>query len=138
MLDGRFASLLDGASPAVLTTYKRDETALASPVWFRQHDGALEVVIAEGDVKLKHLARCPECALTVFEAVAPFRGVQTRSAPDLLVGDMTEARLAIASRYLGAEDGKRFAAQRAPSGTLVRLSLADARTWDLAAILPGE
>ncbi len=131
-----FRSLLEAASPAVLMTYRRDGTALASPVWFRLNSDLLEVVIAQGDIKLRHLARRPKCSLTVFEAVPPFRGVETRGAPGLFVGDVTEARLAIASRYLGAEDGARFAAQRKPIGTLVRWALDDARTWDLSAILP--
>jgi hypothetical protein len=138
MLDERFRSLLEGASPAVLTTYRRDGTALASPVWFRLRGSALEVVIAEGDVKLTHLARRAECSLTVFEAVAPFRGVETRRAPELVVGDVTDPRLAIASRYLGAEAGARFAAKRKPTGTLVRLALDGARAWDLSAILPAD
>jgi hypothetical protein len=52
-------SLLDGPSPAVLTTNRKDGTALVSPVWFRWSDGAFEVVIARDDVKLRHLARNP-------------------------------------------------------------------------------
>jgi hypothetical protein len=138
MLDEYFRSLLEAASPAVLMTYRRDGTALASPVWFRLNSDALEIAIAEGDIKLRHLARRAECSLTVFEAEPPFRGVETRRAPDLVVGDVTEARLAIASRYLGAKHGARFAAQRKPHGTLVRLALDDARTWDLSAILPSD
>jgi hypothetical protein len=51
---------------------------------------------------------------------------------------VTDARLAIASRYLGAEAGARFAAQRKPTETLVRLALDGARTWDLSAILPAD
>jgi Pyridoxamine 5'-phosphate oxidase len=39
-------SLLDAPSPAVLTTYRKDGSALVSPVWFRWLDGAFEVVIA--------------------------------------------------------------------------------------------
>ena len=88
-----FATLLAGPSPAVLTTYRRDGTAVPSPVWFRR-DGALEVVIADGDVKLHHLARC----------------------------------------YLGRAAGDAFTANRGP-GTILRLPLAAARTWDLSAIL---
>jgi hypothetical protein len=38
-----------------------------SPVWFRRNDGALEVVIAEGDVKLRHLARDRRCIVVVFD-----------------------------------------------------------------------
>ncbi len=62
-------SLLEAPSPAVLTTYRKDGSANVSPVWFQCNDGTFEVVIAEGDVKLKHLARDPRCVLVVFEAV---------------------------------------------------------------------
>jgi hypothetical protein len=43
----------------VLTTYRRDGSAHTVPVWFRWTDEAFEVVIAKGDVKLRHLARDP-------------------------------------------------------------------------------
>lgn len=56
-------SLVEAPSPAVLTTYRRDGSANVSPVWFRWHEAAFEVVIAEGDVKLRHLARDPRCVL---------------------------------------------------------------------------
>jgi hypothetical protein len=39
--------LLDAPSPAVLTTYRNDGSALTTPVWFRFHDGAFEIVLAE-------------------------------------------------------------------------------------------
>ena len=64
-------SLLEAPSPAVLTTYRRDGSALTTPVWFRFHEGAFEVVLAEGDVKRQHLAHTPRCLLVVFEAVPP-------------------------------------------------------------------
>ena len=58
----KFSSLLEAPSPAVLTTYRKDGTAATSPVWFRFHDGCFEVVIAENDVKLRHLAAQPRCS----------------------------------------------------------------------------
>jgi PPOX class probable F420-dependent enzyme len=129
-------TLLDAPSPAVLTTYRRDGTALTSPVWFRWHDDAFEVVVARGDIKLRHLARRPHCALTVFETAPPFRGVEVRGTPELVETDVTQARVAIAGRYLGAELGRRFAAERTVPGVLVRLSADQRRLWDLEAILP--
>jgi hypothetical protein len=131
-------SLLDAPSPAVLATYLGNGRALASPVWFRYHDDAFEVVIAEGDVKLRHLATNPECALVVFESVPPFRGVEARGAPELVDGDMTAVRRSIASRYLGEEAGARFAAERTVPGVLLRLAAPDPRVWSLAPILPGH
>jgi PPOX class probable F420-dependent enzyme len=130
-------SLLEAPSPAVLTTYRRDGSANVSPVWFRWADGAFEVVIAEGDVKLRHLADDPRCVLVVFEAIPPFRGVEVRGVPELIRRDVTSERLAIAGRYLGEEGGQRFAAARkAKPGVLLRLAAEKPRMWDLSAILP--
>jgi PPOX class probable F420-dependent enzyme len=131
-------SLLDAPSPAVLTTTRKDGSPLATPVWFRWLDGAFEVVIAKGDVKLRHLARNPECILVVFETVPPFRGVEVRGRPELLDIDVTDARTAISSRYLGAADGVRYAAlRRSKPGILLRFRADDPRTWDLRSMLPS-
>ena len=130
------ASRLSAPSPAVLTTYRKDGTALVTPVWFRHHDGAFEVVIAEGDVKLHRLRRDPRCSLVVFEAVPPFRGLEVRGEAELLECDVRPIREEIASRYLGVEDGLRFVAERNRPGVLLRL-VGDERTWDLSAILPS-
>jgi len=130
-------SLVDAPSPAVLTTYRRDGEALVSPVWFRFADGAFEVVIAEGDVKLRHLARDPRCILVVFEAVPPFRGIEARGRAELVECDVTGIRAAIAGRYLGADAGERFAAERSKPGVLLRLVADEPREWDLSAILPA-
>jgi hypothetical protein len=36
----RVRSLRDAPSPAVLTAYRKDGSALVTPVWFRWDDGA--------------------------------------------------------------------------------------------------
>jgi PPOX class probable F420-dependent enzyme len=131
-------SLVEAPSPAVLTTYRKDGSAHVSPVWFRWNEDAFEVVIAEGDVKLRHLASRPECILVVFESVPPFRGVEVRGTAELIEGDVTSARREIAGRYLGEDAGARFAAERTKPGVLLRLAAAEARVWDLAPILPSE
>jgi len=134
---GKVGSLLESPSPAVLTTYRQDGSALVTPVWFRFEKGVFEVVIAKGDVKLRHLARDPRCALVVFEAVRPFRGIEVRGRPELVEGDVTHARAAIAGRYLGASDGRRFADERrSKPGVLLRLVPDEPRVWDLSKILP--
>jgi PPOX class probable F420-dependent enzyme len=131
-------SLLEVPAPAVLTTYRKDGSAHTVPVWFRWTDDAFEVVIAEGDVKLRHLARDPRCVLVVFEAVRPFRGVEIRGVAELVEGDVTSVRAAIAGRYLGVGDGERFAAERrSRPGVLLRLVPDDPWVWDLSGILPG-
>jgi hypothetical protein len=89
-------------------------------------------------VKLRHLARNPQCVLVAFEAVRPFRGVEARGVAELVEGDVTSARVAIAGRYLGLEDGERFAAERRSRlGVLLRLVPDSPRVWDLSGILPS-
>lgn len=46
-----------------------------------------------------------------------------------------EVRLAIASRYLGPDDGERFTAARG-AGVVLSMQLSEARFWDLSTILP--
>ncbi len=134
----RMRSLLEGPSPAVLSTYREDGSALVSPVWFRWIDGSFEIVIVEGDVKLRHLARDPRCGLVVFEAVPPFRGVEAVGTGELSSGDVANVRAAIAARYLGAERGRRFVeARRDRPGVVLRLPADEPRVWDLAAVLPA-
>ena len=138
-MDGSLDSvrpLLEAPSAAVLTTYRRDGTALVSPVWFRFAGGVFEVVIAEDDIKLVHLNRDPRCSLVVFESVPPFRGVEVRGEPELVWRDVTAVRTAIACRYLGEEAGRRFAEQRSVPGVLLRLVPISPRVWDLSEILP--
>jgi PPOX class probable F420-dependent enzyme len=134
-----FRSLLDAASPATLTTYRRDGSALTTPVWFRwTGDAEFEVVIADGDVKLAHLARDPRCSLLVFETTRPFRGVEVRGVARLEPhDDVTPFRVAIAGRYLGRDGGAAFAAgRRSTRGYVLRIDAERVRTWDLAEALP--
>jgi hypothetical protein len=125
-------SLLDAASPATLTLYREDGEAITSPVWFRVADEAFEVVVAASDHKLGHLRRDPRCVLLIFEAIAPFRGVMVRDRASLLFDAGAQVRLAIASRYLGHDNGRAYAdLRRRPPGWVVRLPLGAARGWSL-------
>ena len=131
----KYLTLLDAASAAVLTTYRKDGAAVTSPVWFQHANDGLEVVIAENDLKLRHLAARPQCSLVVFETVPPFRGVRVAGTPTLRRDGVAQARQAIASRYLGAEQGDRFTATRG-AGVILWLPIDSAQMWDLKAILP--
>lgn len=93
------------------------------------------MVIAEDDVKLRHLARHPTGTLLIFETQPPFRGIRVEGEPTLTQGDVAAARLAIASKYLGSERGRLFA-ERGGTGVVLSWPLAGARRWDLSAILP--
>lgn len=126
-------SLLDAPSAATLTVYREDGEAISSPVWFRVNDDTFEVVVSAADHKLEHLRRDPRCVLLVFESIHPFRGVQVKGRAILRGDPRSQARLAIASRYLGPEGGRGYAdLARRPSGFVVRLPTSAARAWDLA------
>jgi hypothetical protein len=129
-------TLLSAASPAVLAVYRADGRVLMSPVWFRAVDDWIEIVIAEGDAKLERLRADPRGVFMAFETTLPFTGLRIEGDATLSSDDVQEARLAIASRYLGADDGQRYVEQRTKPGVVVRLPLSAARTWDLRAILP--
>lgn len=131
-----FQSLLDAPSAAALTTYRKDDTAATSAVWFRSTDTHVEVVIAESDVKVRHLERRPACSLLIFETVRPFRGIRIETEPSLTRHGVAEARLAISTKYLGDDGGRAFTAARGAAYVL-RLPLSGASTWDLADILPA-
>ena len=131
------ATLLESPAPAVLTTYRRDGSALTTPVWFRFNETRFEVVIAITDVKLRHLERDPRCLLVIFEAVTPFRGIEVRGEAKVTddPDEVRRARQSIARRYLGERAGDAFTAARA-AAVILGLDAAGARTWDLTGILP--
>ncbi len=132
-----FAALLAGPCPAVLTTYRSDGSALTSPVWVGLGSGAFEIVMTVRDGKVRNLQRDPRCLLVIFEAIPPFRGVEARGNAEIETGERVgHVRRIIASRYLGDEAGDRFTTSRAdvPS-VIVRVASAEARTWDLSAIV---
>ena len=130
-------SLLEGPSPAVLTTYRKDGSASTTPVWFHWNDGTFEVVIANGDVKLGHLARDPQCTLVVFEAVPPFRGIEVRGVAELLPGDVSEGS-SRDRRSLPRTDRRPPVLREAGvhTGGPAPTPIGRRRVWDLAGILP--
>ena|SRR5215213_10051355 len=129
--------LLEAPSPATITVYREDGEAITSPVWFRVNDDAFEVVVAARDRKLALLQHVPRAIVLIFEASVPFRGVQARGRVSIEPDDRARTRLAIASRYLGAEAGRAYAdLDRRPPGFVVRLSLGTADAWNLADKLP--
>ena len=108
-----------------------------SPVWFRADNEWIEIVIAEGDAKLERLRADPRCVFMAFETTPPFRGLRVEAEAALSADGVRETRLAIASRYLGAQKGQQYVEQRTKPGVVVRLPLSPARTWDLRPIIPS-
>ena len=137
MTSDEMGALLDAPSAAVLAVYRADGSAYISPVWFRAVDQWVEIVIAQGDPKIERLRIDPRCIFIAFETAPPFRGLRIESDAQLSSTEVAESRLAIAVRYFGNVDGRRYAEQRTKPGTVVRMPLASAKTWDLSSILPS-
>ena len=116
---------------AVLATYRRDGSALLSPVWHEWSDGGFGVVTGSRDVKARHLRRDPRASIVVCEPVPPYRGVEVRCNAQLASATGGDAVRRIASRYLGAEAGAAYA-QSASDDVLIRLAPGDLRAWDFA------
>ena len=135
-MDSAMVAVLGAASAAVLAVYRPDGQVEMSPVWFRAEGEWIEIVVAEGDAKLDHLRNDARCLFMAFETVPPFAGIRIRTDANLSSDGVRDARLAIASRYLGSDAGRRYMAQRTKPGVVVRLPLAAARSWDLRGILP--
>ncbi len=115
----------------VLATYRRDGTALLSPVWHEWRDGGFGVVTGSRGVKAAHLRRYPRASIVVCEQVLPYRGVEVRCQARLVTAGVSDAVRRIASRYLGAEAGAAYA-QSAGDDLLIRLEPGDLRAWDFA------
>ena len=131
-----FDSLLQAPSLTVLTTYRKDGTAVGSPVWFRFQDNTFEVVITQDDVKLRHLAARPECELVVFEAVPPFRGVRARISR-CWTAPVRSRRGQRSPCVTSAKSAGRGSPPSAPAPASCCGCHGRAPTWDLTPILPS-
>jgi PPOX class probable F420-dependent enzyme len=116
---------------AVLATYRRDGTVLLSPVWHEWRDGGLNIVTGSQGIKAKHLRRDPRAAAVVYEHVPPYRGLELHATPTLVTEGVAEIGERIAIRYLGREEGAKYA-EEAGDDLLIRLEPGKLRTWDFA------
>lgn len=137
-LDQDLQALLDAPSAAVLGVYRADGTILISPVWFRAVGEWIEMVVAEGDAKLERLRADPRCVFMAFATTPPFAGIRISADAALSPDGARDARLAIASRYLGAKAGARYVDQRTRPGIVVRLPRSACHSWDLRSMLPDQ
>ena len=124
--------LLEAPAPAALAVYHRDGSVHLSPGWFRWTGEAFEVVIAPGDGKLTHLEHDRRVSLLIFEAVRPFRGIEVRGVAEIRTHGVAEARLSIATRYLGRAGGRALADRRGDRGVVLTLRPEEPRVWDLS------
>jgi PPOX class probable F420-dependent enzyme len=120
---------------AVLATYRRDGTVLLSPVWHEWRDNGFNVVTGHRDGKAGHLRRDPRASIVVCDDGPPYRGLELRATARLSTLDDRSIVRRIASRYLGAEAGERYA-ETSADDLLIRLEPGELRGWDFADSFP--
>jgi PPOX class probable F420-dependent enzyme len=121
--------LLELPIVAVLATYRRDGTVLLSPVWHEWRDGGFDVVTGSRDVKALHMRRDPRASIVVCDDTPPYRGIELRATAQLSMLDDQAIVRRIATRYLGPEEGARYA-ENGNDDLLVRLEPGEVRAWD--------
>jgi PPOX class probable F420-dependent enzyme len=124
--------LLELPRVAVLATYRRDGTALLSPVWHEWHDNGFNVVTGSGGVKAHHLRRDPRASIVVYEDGPPYRGLELRATARLSTPEDKSIIRRIATRYLGPEAGEQYAEATTGDDLLIRLEPGELRAWDFA------
>jgi PPOX class probable F420-dependent enzyme len=86
---------MDGAPPVTwtfpgkyisMTTYRRDETAVPTPVWFVQEGDRLLVRTGEGSGKVKRIHRNPAVRVAVCTATGRLQGQQVSGVARVLHG----------------------------------------------------
>jgi PPOX class probable F420-dependent enzyme len=119
---------------ATLATYRRDGSALLSPVWHEWRDGGFSIITGPDDVKLRHIERQGRAVAVVSDNDFPFRGVEVSGAPSIVRDKVfsrdTLERIAI--RYLGEARARVYLSNSTGDSVVIRLEPGQLRTWDFA------
>jgi general stress protein 26 len=115
---------------AVLATYRKDGSVLLSPVWHRFRDGGFDVVFFPGSLKVRHIENDPRVSFLLYDHAPPLRGLELRTEAVLTDIEGTEVIRDMAHRYLGEEDGDRYADSVGNEFVLCRIEPGNVRTWD--------
>jgi PPOX class probable F420-dependent enzyme len=120
---------LDLPYTAVLATHWADGTILLSPIWHEWRDGGFNLGVPEDDVKVRHVRRDPRVTVVVYELSWPSRSVEVRGTATLTREGNRELSDRLSVRYLGEENGRRYAAGVNP-GLVMRVEPEIIRAWD--------
>jgi hypothetical protein len=80
---------------------------------------------------VRHLRKDGRASILVYEQTPPYRGIELRTRPSLIVEGAHEAARDIAVRYLGVEAGEAYASTSADD-LVIRLEPGHVRAWDFA------
>jgi PPOX class probable F420-dependent enzyme len=126
----KLGDLPDQPILAVLATRREDDSILLSPVWFLWRDDGFDVGVPFGDPKLRHLARDPRVTIVVAENGGVGRGLEVTGTATVSHDEARELGRALAIKYLGEEEGSRYA-DALGGGMHVRIE-GRIRAWDYA------
>jgi len=119
-----FVVAVQGAAPSRANDLRKDGTVGRVPGLVPSRDTPSEFVIAENDVKLRHLATSPEGERLVFEAVPPFRAVSLRAEQPILTRDGAQQAAARDRSRVNLGEERREEVRRlthAATGVLLRV-----------------
>jgi PPOX class probable F420-dependent enzyme len=112
---------------ATLATYRKDGSALLSPVWFEWDGESFLISLVHGDWKELHLRRDPRAGLLIAEeANYPGRALEVSGRATVTPDTDSAAITRIATRYLGDEIARQWLAP-----------LAEMK-WDLMRLVPEK
>jgi PPOX class probable F420-dependent enzyme len=94
---------------ATLATVRADGSPHMAPVWYRYEDGAFFVLTERASVKARNASRDPRVELCIDDRERPpYHTVIVRGRAGIEPYPGDAWRLALAVRYLGEENGRRY------------------------------
>ena len=96
---------------ADLVTLRPDGSPHVAPVWY-DYDGSLfRFIVGPTAVKVRNIQRDPRVAVSIATADRPYGYVLVDGTATIVDDDYKELLWDMSVRYLGAEDGERYAAR---------------------------
>jgi PPOX class probable F420-dependent enzyme len=93
---------------AVLATVDGRNRPHATPIWYLFEDGEFVLSVGRGGQKHRNLERNPEATLVIDSRKVPYYALMASGRMEIGPPLSEEQRLALATRYLGEELGRRY------------------------------
>lgn len=108
MTDDDRDAFLAAVRVGILAIARRDEGPLAVPIWYRYEDGEIVLLMSRTSLKAKLLRAAGRATFTVQREAPPYAYVSAEGA--VAFSDEVPDVLAVATRYLGPDAGRSYAA----------------------------
>ncbi len=102
-------AFLEEPHVAVLATVDRQDRPHAMPIWYMLENDTILMSVAQGSQKHRNLERNPNATLVIDRRATPYYAVMLRGVATLGPPISREQHERLASRYLGADAGRRYA-----------------------------